>query len=112
MHHTWRRSLIVCLIVAPLLGALVPIPPHVSADDAGAPCRGWQEGDYRTRFPNTGGAKFMWRGGNIEASLIFLQDLCSCTGHEEIIDPVTGIVAEGPCNEWRWKEESGFDRTK
>jgi hypothetical protein len=41
-----------------------------------------------------------------------LQDLCVCTGHEEITDPVTGIVTRGDCNEWTWKEQDDFDRSK
>ena len=112
MQRAFGMVLIVIVIVTPMWAAVAPQPQTVAAELTDEPCQEDKEDSYRTRFPNTGGARFIWRGGRIEASLILLQDKCICTGHAEIIDPVTGVVAEGPCDEWKWKEQAAFDRTK
>lgn len=112
MRRTVQVLLIATLVVTPLLAGLGSPPHSVAAEGPNLPCEQDQVGDYKTRFPNTGGAKFIWRGGRIEASLTFLQDRCTCTGHEEIIDPLTGEVTPGDCNEWKWQEQPTFDRTK
>lgn len=112
MGRTLRLVFSTLLVLMPLLSVNVALPAHVAAADANDRCDQREEGDYQTRYPNTGGAKFIWRGGKIEASIVLLQDRCSCSGHEDIVDPITGVVTEGPCNEWRWREQAGFDRSK
>lgn len=114
MKCSLRLVVATWLMVLPVVLALTSPALPVAAASADERCGEDQEGDYRTRMPDAGGAKFLWRGEakSLQASVTLLQDTCICTEHATIIDPITGEEHEGDCTERKWKEQATFERGK
>ena len=79
MHRFVHVVIAVLIVITSFLAALTPEPLVVNAAPGDEPCQEDKEGDYRTRFPNSGGARFIWRGGKIEATVTFLPLRCSAS---------------------------------
>jgi hypothetical protein len=114
MNRSCRLLIVAWLIMMPVGGSLAPPASPIAAAGADERCGEDEEGDYRTRMPNSGGAEFLWRGADrkLQASVTLLQDKCVCTDHETIVDPVTGEERQGACTERTWREQATFDTSR